>query len=183
MALLTLAGGLVSAFVGVAMRKLGASFIEIGFVGVLCNLALAASSFFGGSLSRRYGGKNIFVAGLLCNLIGMLFYGATAIMGSWILIASGLFLGRIALGFRDTSSLAIVSSSLTEKPRATAFGLLYAFSFAGSILASAIAAAIAFFFGYTIVFLIAIPFVILAMISVLLKLEKCEMNAERPVPS
>ena len=183
MALLTLAGGLVSAFVGVAMRQLGASFIEIGFVSVLYNLALAASSFFGGSLSRRYGGKNIFVAGLVCNLIGMLFYGATAIMGSWILIASGLLLGRIALGFRDTSSFAIVSSSITEKQRATAFGLLYAFSFAGSILASAIAAAIAFFFGYTIVFLIAIPFVILAMISVLLKLEKCEMNAERPVPS
>jgi len=99
----------------------GASFIEIGFVSVLYNLALAASSFFGGSLSRRYGGKNIFVAGLVCNLIGMLFYGATAIMGSWILIASGLLLGRIALGFRDTSSFAIVSSSITEKQRATAF--------------------------------------------------------------
>jgi len=96
MALLTLAGGLVSAFVGVAMRQLGASFIEIGFVGVLYNLALATSSFFGGSLSRRYGGKKIFVAGLVCHLIGMLFYGATAIMGSWILIASGLLLGRIA---------------------------------------------------------------------------------------
>lgn len=181
--LLTLSNGLISAFVMVAMRQLGASFMEIGIVAALYNLALAVTVFLGGSLSGRYGGKTLFILSLVCSLAGMLFYGTTIVVTSWALIALGLLLGRIALGLKDTSSFSIVSNSADEQKKATSFGLLYTFSFAGSILASAMAGVVAFYYDYTLLFILAIPFIVTAMITVILKLGKGQITAKRPLPS
>lgn len=106
-----MAEGLISAFIMVEMRQLGASFTEIGIVAALYNLALAISVFLGDSLSRKYGGKTIFSLSLVSSLIGTLLYGATIVIASWLLIALGLLLGRISSGLRDAASFSMISDT------------------------------------------------------------------------
>jgi len=55
--MLSFASGLVSPFVSVLLRDLGASFLDVGKVASGYNLALAITAFLGGSLCAKFGGR------------------------------------------------------------------------------------------------------------------------------
>jgi len=183
MSVLTFAGGLVSAFVSVLLRNLGASFLTVGFVASGYNLALAAVSFSGGSLSRCFGGKIVFVVSLLFSLFSMVLYGLASLFISWAFVALGLLFGRLAWGLRDTSSFSIVSSSVEETRRATAFGLLSTLYYFGAIAGPIVGGVLAYYLGTSLLFLLSIPVTATAIVVVLLKIEKGEIKTKRVFPS
>ena len=177
------ASGLIQAFVLVAMRRLGASFTEIGIVAAFYNLALALASFFGGSLTTRFGGKKIFITSMFLGLAAMLLYGTAALLATWAPIAMGLLLARITQGFKDTSSFTIVSGSADGGKKATSFGVVYTFSFAGSVLAAAASGVVVFYYGYSVLFLSTMPIMTAAILTALFKLRKEDVTAKKSLPS
>jgi MFS family permease len=160
-------GGLVAAFVTVLLWKLGASFLDIGYVASLYNVSLAISYFLGGSFSGRFGGKRIFIISLLCSLLSVLCYGIANFLLSWLIVALGLLFGRLAWGFRDTSSFSVVSSSAGEEKRATAFALVSALGYVGSILGPIVGGILASSCGLFLPFLLAIPLTVIAVALIL----------------
>jgi len=167
----------------VLLRRLGASFLNIGYVAALYNVSLALASFLGGSLSGRFGGKKVFVTSLLCSLLAILCYGIANLLLSWLVVALGLLFGRLAWGFRMTSSFSVVSSSADEKKRATAFGLVSTLGYVGSILGPIAGGLLASFYGLSLPFLLAIPLTTAAIALTLLKLEKGEITSKRAISS
>jgi len=183
MSLLTFAGGLISAFVSILLRDLGASFLTIGIVASAYNLALAAVSFFGGSLSARFGGKLVFILSLLFSLFTTISYGTAAVLASWALVALGLLFGRVAWGLRDTSSFSIVSSSTEQTKRATAFGLLSTLYYFGAIIGPLLGGLLAFYFGRNFLFFLSIPITATAIVLIFLRIKKGEVTTKRVFPS
>jgi len=183
MSMLTFAGGLVSAFVSVLLRSLGASFLVIGVVASGYNLALAVVSFSGGSLSTRFGGKIIFAASLFFSLFATVLYGLASLLVSWLPVALGLLLGRMAWGLRDTSSFSIVSGSVEETRRATAFGLLSTLYYFGAIVGPIVGGVLAYYLGMSALFLLSIPVTAAAIVVILLKIEKGEIKTKQAFPS
>lgn len=183
LAVKSFAGGLIAAFVMVLLWKLGASFLNVGCVAAFYNFALAFTSFLGGSLSARYGGKKIFIASLLCSLAAILCYGAANLLLSWLIVALGLLFGRLAWGFRTTSSFSVVAASTDENKRATAFGLVSTLGNVGSIVGPIVGGVLASYYGLSLPFLLAIPLVIIAVAMISLKLEKGEITSEKAFPS
>ena len=177
------AGGLVTAFVMILLWKLGASFLNVGYVAALYNIALALSSFLGGSLSARFGAKKIFITSLLCGLAAVLCYGAANLLLSWFIVAFGLLFGRLAWGFRMTSSFSVISSSADKEKRATAFGLVSTLGYVGAILGPIMGGILASFYGFFLPFLLAIPLILISVILILFKLERGEITSTRAVPS
>jgi DHA1 family multidrug resistance protein-like MFS transporter len=177
------AGGLVSAFVMILLWKLGASFLNVGYVAALYNIALAVSSFFGGSLSARFGAKKIFIASLLFGLAGVLCYGAANLLLSWFIVALGLLFGRLAWGFRMTSSFSVISSYADKEKRATAFALVSTLGYVGAIIGPIAGGVLASLYGLFLPFLLAIPLVLVSVILIMFKLEKGEITSTRAVPS
>lgn len=96
LSMLTFAGGLITPFVTVLIRDLGASFLAVGVVASGYNLALAVTSFMGGSLCMRFGGKNVFKVSLLFSLFATFSYGTAVTIVNWLLVALGLLFGRVA---------------------------------------------------------------------------------------
>jgi MFS family permease len=176
-------GGLVEAFVMILLRRLGASFLTIGYVASLYNVSLALAFFLGGSLSDRFGGKRIFTISLLCSMSAIACYGIANLLLSWLVVALGLLFGRLAWGFRATSSFSVVSSSADEKKRATAFGLVSTVGYVGSILGPIIGGVLAYSYGLSMPFLLAIPLMVIAIALTLAKLEKGEITSKRAVSS
>jgi MFS family permease len=176
-------GGLVAAFVMVLLWNLGASFLNIGYVASLYNVSLAVSYFLGGSFSGRFGGKRIFIISLLCSLLSVLCYGIANFLLSWFIVALGLLFGRLAWGFRDTSSFSVISSSAGEEKRATAFALVSALGYVGSILGPIVGGVLASSYGLFFPFLLAIPLTVIAIALVLAKLEKGEITSKRAIAS
>lgn len=183
MSMLTFAVGLISAFVMVRLRDLGASFLLVGIVASGYNLALALASFFGGSLSTKFGGKKIFVCSLILTLLATISYGATLMLANWLLVALGLLLAQVAWGLRDTSSFSIVAASAEETKKATAFGLLSTLSSIGAIVGPLAGGILVSSFGMKLPFLMAIPVTATAMILISWKLEKGEITSKRVVPA
>jgi len=177
------AGGLVSAFVMILLWKLGASFFNVGYVAALYNIALAMGSFFGGSLSARFGAKKIFITSLLLGLAAVLSYGAANLLLSWVIVALGLFFGRLAWGFRMTSSFSVISSSADKDKRATAFALVSTLGYVGAIIGPITGGILASFYSFSLPFLLAIPLVLISVMLIFFKLEKGEVTSTRAVPS
>jgi len=177
------AGGLVSAFIMILLWKLGASFFNVGYAAALYNIALAMSSFLGGSLSARFGAKKIFITSLLFGLAAVLSYGAANLLLNWFIVALGLFFGRLAWGFRMTSSFSVISSSADEEKRATAFGLVSTLGYVGAIIGPIAGGILASFYGLSLPFLLAIPLVLISVTLIFFKLEKGEVASTRTVPS
>ncbi|MBE0512954.1 MFS transporter [Candidatus Bathyarchaeota archaeon] len=176
-------GGLVAAFITVLLWRLGASFLNIGYVASLYNVSLALAFFLGGSLSERFGRKRIFIISLLCSLLAILCYGIANLLLSWLIVALGLLFGRLAWGFRMTSSFSVVSSAASEKKRATAFGLVSTLGYVGSILGPIVGGVLASFHGLFVPFLLAILLMAVAIVLILLKLEKGEITSKRAIAS
>ena len=176
-------GGLVAAFVMVLLSRFGASFLDIGYVAALYNVSLALAFFLGGSLSGRFGGKRIFIISLLCSLLAILCYGIANLLLSWLVVGLGLLFGRLAWGFRMTSSFSVVSSSAGEKKRATAFGLVSTLGYVGSILGPIVGGILASSYGLFLPFLFAIPLMVIAIVLIFLKLEKGEITSKRAIVS
>jgi len=183
MSMLTFASGLVSAFVSVLLWSLGASFLAIGVIASAYNLALAAVSFSGGSLSTRFGGKIMFTVSLLFSLFATVLYGLASLLVSWLLVAFGLLFGHLAWGLRDTSSFSIVSSSVEETRRATAFGLLSTLYYLGAIVGPVVGGVLAYYLGMSALFLLSIPVTATAIVVIILRIEKGEVKTKRAFPS
>jgi MFS family permease len=98
LSMLTFAGGLITPFVMVLIRGLGASFMVVGIVASGYNLALAITAFLGGSLCVKFGGKNVFIVSLLFSLFATFSFGTAVAIVSWLLVALGLLFGRVAWG-------------------------------------------------------------------------------------
>jgi DHA1 family multidrug resistance protein-like MFS transporter len=176
-------GGLIAAFVMILLRRLGASFLTIGYVASLYNVSLALAFFLGGSLSSRFGGKKIFTISLFCSLSAVLCYGIAGFLLSWLVVALGLLFGRLAWGFRATSSFSVVSSSADQKKRATAFGLVSTIGYIGSIFGPIVGGILASLYGLMLPFLLAMPLMVIAIALTLAKLEKGEITSKRAISS
>jgi MFS family permease len=176
-------GGLVAAFVTVLLWKLGASFLDVGYVASLYDASLALSYFLGGSFCGRFGGKRIFIISLLCSLLAVLCYGIANLLLSWFVVALGLVFGRLAWGFRDTSSFSVVSSSAGEEKRATSFGLVSALGYVGSIVGPIAGGVLASAYGLFLPFLLAIPLMTIAIALILVKLQKGEVTSKKAIAS
>jgi MFS family permease len=176
-------GGLVAAFVMVLLWKLGASFLDVGYVASLYDASLALSYFLGGSFCGRFGGKRIFIISLLCSLLAVLCYGIANLLLSWLVVALGLVFGRLAWGFRDTSSFSVVSSTAGEEKRATSFALVSALGYVGSILGPIVGGVLASSYGLFLPFLLAIPLMAIAIALILVKLGKGEVTSKRAIAS
>jgi len=101
----------------------------------------------------------------------------------WLFVALGLLFGRLAWGFRWTSSFSVVSASADESKRATAFGLVSTLQYVGSIVGPIVGGSLASLYGLSLPFLLAVPFTVVAVSIVSLKLEKGEITTKRLVPS
>ena len=164
------ASGMIAAFIMVWLRELGASFLDVGLVNAVSNLALALSFLMGGILSDNYGGKTVFLLGLFLTFLSSLLYGASAWLLIWLPVGLGLIFGRIAIGFRESSSFQIVYESSEKYKRASSFGLLSTFKQLGYIIGPTVGGVIAYIFGLKAPFILA-PSIILAAILLSSKLE------------
>jgi len=94
-----------------------------------------------------------------------------------------LLFGRLAWGLRDTSSFSIVSSSVEETKRATAFGLLSTLYYFGAIVGPIVGGVLAYYYGMSVLFLLSIPVTATAIVVIFLKIEKGEIKTKRAFPS
>lgn len=161
--------GIIAAFIMVWLRELGASFLDVGVVNGISNLALASSFFIGGFLSDNYGGKKIFFLGLILSFLSSLFYGVSGWFFSWLIVALGLILGRISIGFREASSFQIVYEASEKHKHASSFGLLSTFKQLGYVIGPITGGLIAYVFGFKTPFILA-PLITLAAIMLTSKL-------------
>jgi DHA1 family multidrug resistance protein-like MFS transporter len=99
-----------------------------------------------------------------------LLYGASAWLLIWFPVGLGLIFGRIAIGFRESSSFQIVYESSEKYKRASSFGLLSTFKQLGYIIGPTVGGVIAYIFGLKAPFILA-PSIILAAILLSSKLE------------
>lgn len=173
------ASGMIAAFIMVWLRRLGASFLEVGVVNAFSNLALAISFLAGGTLSDSYGGKKVFFSGLVLTLFSTVLYGVAGLVFAWVLVAFGLILGRVAVGFRETSSFSIIYDVAEERRRATSFGLLSTFRQMGYVVGPSVGGLIAYLVGLRGPFLLAPPLVFVAILLTSLKLELVEVRPAR----
>lgn len=171
--LLFFGSGMVTAFVMILIRTLGASFLMVGYVALLYNGILAFSFFLGASLSEKYGGKIIFVASLLCSVLAIFSF---LVAWAWYIVAVGLIFGRLAWGFRWTSSFSIVSESADEAKRATAFGMVSTFQYLGGIIGPVVGGILAFHFGLRFPFFASAPLIVLSAAIVLFKMKVGEVK-------
>ncbi|MEM2842729.1 MAG: MFS transporter [Candidatus Bathyarchaeia archaeon] len=155
--------GMIAAFIMVWLRELGASFLNVGIVNGISNLALALSFFIGGFLSDNYGGKKIFFLGLILSLLSSIFYGATGWLFTWLLVALGLILGRISIGFREASSFQIICEASEKHKHASSFGLLSTFKQLGYVIGPVTGGLIAYIFGLKTPFILAPPITLAAI--------------------
>lgn len=171
------ASGMIAAYIMVWLRELGASFFDVGLVNAVSNLTLASSFLIGGSLSDKYGGKTIFLLGLFLTLISSIFYGLSAYFLIWILASLGLIYGRIAIGFRESSSFQIVYEISEKFKRASSFGLLSTFKQFGYIIGPIAGGVISYIFGLKAPFILA-PLIIVIGIIIIYKigLKKSELQ-------
>jgi len=183
MSMLTFASGLISSFVSVVLRNLGASFLAVGMVASGYNLALAMTAFLGSSLCARFGGKKIFVLSLLFSLFAIFSYATAVWIVNWLLIALGLFFGRVAWGLRDTSSFSIVAKSADETKKATAFGLLSTLQYLGAATSPVLGGVLAYCFGMPFLFSLSIPIISAAIVIISVKIKKAEVTSRRVFPS
>lgn len=163
------ASGMIAAFIMVWLRELGASFIDVGLINTVSNLVLASSFFIGGILSDNYGGKPIFFLGLFLTFLSSLIYGIAAWLPIWFLVGLGLIFGRIAIGFRESSSFQIIYETSEKHKKGSSFGLLSTFRQLGYIIGPIIGGLIAYFFGLKAPFILA-PFIILMAIPLIIKI-------------
>ncbi len=164
------ASGMIAAFIMVWLRELGASFFDVGFINAVSNLVLASSFLIGGVLSDNYGGKIVFLLGLVLTFLSSLLYGVSAWLLIWLPVGLGLIFGRMAIGFRESSSFRIVYGSSEECKRASSFGLLSTFKQFGYIIGPTAGGLIAYIFGLKAPFILA-PLIIIVAIMLFLKLE------------
>lgn len=178
-ALLHFAGGLVVAFVMVWLYKLGASFLDIGFVGAFYNLALALSFLAGGALNERYCGRTVFALSLICSLVSAILYGLGGFILIWIPVALGLVLGKVAIGLRETSSFSIVSRVAREGQKGTSFGFVYTLQQLGYVVGPLVGGVIIVYYGWRAPFLATIPMIAIAIFLILTKLNVGQNNSSR----
>ncbi|MBS7657805.1 MAG: MFS transporter [Candidatus Bathyarchaeia archaeon] len=173
------ASGMIAAFIMVWLRELGASFFDVGVVNAVSNLTLALSFLVGGSLSDKYGGKTIFILGLFLTFISSIFYSLSAYFLIWIPASLGLIYGRIAIGFRESSSFQIVYEISEKSKRASSFGLLSTFKQFGYIIGPITGGIIAYIFGLKAPFILA-PLIILIGIIITYKIGLKKNKLQNP---
>ena len=159
--LVSLSVGLISPYLYVYLRKIGAGYLSLGWIQLLSNFILAIAYFLSGTLSNYFNGKTIFLMALLCSLLAGLTFNFALI---WYIFVLGLLIGKLGEGFREISTFVVISSSTIPERRATTFGVVRTFQYAGAVIAPLAGGVVASSYGMRSVFLLPIPLLILAVI-------------------
>jgi MFS family permease len=116
---------------------------------IFYNLVYALAAYPAGSLADRWGLKKTFITGLL---LFALVYGGMAVAGDWWQFGALFFLYGIYAAFTEGVSKAWISNVTEAKDVATAIGTYEGFRSLATLLASALAGAVWFQFGATVLF-------------------------------
>lgn len=170
----------ITPFTMLLLRSLGASLQTVGFVASFYNLVLGLSFLLGAGLADKFGGRLVFLLGVLFTVLASISYVMAV---SWLYVAVGMMLGRLAWGFRWTSSFSLVSEAADEKSRATSFGVLSTVQYVGSTAGPVIGGVLAYRYDLKAPFYLAVPLLVLSASIALLKVDVGSLRRNMPTLS
>ena len=173
--LVSISGGLISPYLYVYLREIGAGYFSLGWIQLLSNFVLAIAYFLSGPLSNYFSGKTIFLVALLCSLLATLTFNF-ALM--WYIFVLGLLIGKLGEGFREISIFVVISSSTIPERRATTFGVVRTFQYAAAVIAPLVGGFVASSYGIRSVFLLPI---LLLMLAVVISYAKIKITIEEKI--
>ena len=126
-------------YVNVYIRLLGASFVQLGFIGSIGGLVNALISYPFGRLIDRYSSRRILIATLFAQaLVPLTYFLAT----DWVWVALATALSTLALFCSRGVENVIIANSLRDEDRATGFTSITALSLVPSIVIPLVAGAL-----------------------------------------
>jgi len=126
-------------YVNVYIRLLGASFVQLGFIGSIGGLVNALISYPFGRLIDRYSSRKILIATLFAQALVPLTY---FLARDWVWIALATGLSTLAWFCSSGVENVIIANSLRDEDRATGFASVTALSLVPSIVVPLAAGAI-----------------------------------------
>lgn len=175
----SLFSSLTTQYVNIYIRLLGASFVQLGFIGSIGSLVNAIISYPFGWLIDRYSSKKILIATMTAQvLVPLTYFYARDLV--WISIATAL--STFAFFCTRGVENIIIANSLRDEDRATGFTFITAFSTIPTIIVPIVAGGILIRMGglsvANINVLFIVQFIGLAMIAFLI----CTRLQETPSP-
>ncbi len=126
-------------YVNVYIRLLGASFVQLGFIGSIGGLVNAVISYPFGWLVDRYSGRKILIATLFAQALVPLTYFYAK---DWVWISVAIALSTLAYFCSRGVEDVVIANSLRDEDRATGFASITALSMIPNIVIPMVAGAI-----------------------------------------
>jgi MFS family permease len=168
-------------YVNVYIRLLGASFVQLGFVGSIGGLVNAVISYPFGWLVDRYSGRKILIATIFAQVLVPLTYFYAR---DWVWISVAIALSTLAyfcsMGVEDV----FIANSLRDEDRATGFASITALSMIPNIVIPMVAGAILVQLGgysvanINVLFLLEFTGLLLISIYVSVRLREAEVPSQ-----
>ena len=126
-------------YVNVYIRLLGASFVQLGFIGSISGLVNALISYPFGRLIDRYSSRKILIATLFAQALVPLTY---FLARDWVWIALATAISTLAMFCSREVENVVIANSLRDEDRATGFASITALSLVPSVIVPLAAGAI-----------------------------------------